>query len=121
MTILNFKTLNFITIIIVMFATAGCSLINIASYHPDIHQGNYMSTAEILKIKTGMTKYQVVQVLGTPMIKDPFGSNTWYYISSFEASHKAPTQETIKLIFNTKNVLCYIETRSSINSVKNCY
>ncbi|MGL9769519.1 MAG: outer membrane protein assembly factor BamE domain-containing protein, partial [Sodalis sp. (in: enterobacteria)] len=47
-----------------------------------------MNAADVAKINIGMTKQQVSDILGTSIMKDPFGSNTCYYISRRNLSHK---------------------------------
>jgi len=57
------------------FLTGGCSI-----YRPTIQQGNILEQDEIAKLKPGMSRRQVVFVIGTPLIKDPFNHDRWDYI-----------------------------------------
>ena len=54
---------------------SGCSV-----YRPTIQQGNILDTDQISKLKPGMSKRQVLFVMGTPLLEDPFHKNRWDYI-----------------------------------------
>ncbi len=54
---------------------AGCSI-----YQPDIQQGNVLEAEKVAKLKPGMTRRQVLFVLGSPMLKNPFERNRWDYV-----------------------------------------
>ena len=49
-------------------------------YRPDVVQGNYISESMILLLKKGQTKKQVLNILGTPLVVDPFNPNRWDYV-----------------------------------------
>lgn len=54
---------------------AGCSV-----YRPTIQQGNILDTKQVDKLKLGMSRNQVIYVMGTPLLEDPFHKNRWDYI-----------------------------------------
>ncbi|WP_395480086.1 outer membrane protein assembly factor BamE [Candidatus Curculioniphilus buchneri] len=104
---MNYKTL--IMIFLVLMIITGCSVFERVIYHPEINQGNYLTTADIAKIHIGMTKKQIVYILGTPMLKDPFGSNILYYIFRRDHGIKSIFQQTLILTFNNVDILTHIE------------
>ncbi len=55
--------------------TSGCSV-----YRPELQQGNILDLEQINKLKPGMSKRQVIYVMGTPLLQDPFHKNRWDYI-----------------------------------------
>ena len=59
---------------------SGCSLV----YRIDIPQGNYVEQKQVDKLRQGMTREQVEFVLGSPMLRDSFDPNTWYYLYEFQ-------------------------------------
>lgn len=61
---------------VLLMLTAGCSTLERVVYRPDINQGNYLAPTDVAKIRVGMTQQQVAYALGTPMMSDPFGTNT---------------------------------------------
>ncbi|OUV02534.1 MAG: hypothetical protein CBC42_07120 [Betaproteobacteria bacterium TMED82] len=52
----------------------------IKPYRIDIVQGNYITRDMVKKLEKGHSKNRVVEVLGTPLINDPFRENRWDYV-----------------------------------------
>ena len=56
--------------------TGGCV------YRIEIQQGNYVTQDQVQKLKPGMTRTEVRQALGTPLLQDVFHADRWdYYFS----------------------------------------
>ncbi len=71
-------------------AIAGCTLMisACASWLPDAHrldlqQGNTIKLKQLETIEIGMTKSEIRQIMGSPMLSDPFHSDRWDYIYLF--------------------------------------
>lgn len=101
-------------IAILTFVTVGCAKLSHVIYRPDINQGNYLTKKDIAKVHIGMTQQQVGFALGTPMLKDPFGSNVWYYVFRKEPGHKKAVQQTLTLTFNKENILTSIDDKPGL-------
>ncbi|SCZ49548.1 outer membrane protein assembly factor BamE [Thiohalomonas denitrificans] len=75
--------------IIIYFALAltlaGCA------HKLDIQQGNILTQAELAKLETGMTKRQVLFLLGSPLLTDPFHQQRWDYYYSYQPGGEAVT------------------------------
>jgi outer membrane protein assembly factor BamE len=63
---------------LVALLTAGCGVI----YRQPIYQGNLLEKSAVDQLQEGMSKQQVVTLLGTPSISDPFNQNRWDYTAS---------------------------------------
>jgi len=64
-------------------AVAGCGIpraLGIAPYRIEIQQGNFVSAELVAQLKPGMSKDQVKQLLGTPLINDIFHTERWDYL-----------------------------------------
>lgn len=107
------KTLTVAAAVVLMF-TAGCSTVERVVYRPDINQGNYLSPNDASKIHAGMTQQQVAYTLGTPMVTDPFGTNTWFYIFREQPGHEKVTQQTLTLTFDSSGVLTNIDNKPAL-------
>lgn len=107
------KTLTAAAAVLLMM-TAGCSTLERVVYRPDISQGNYLVPNDIAKIHTGMTQQQVAYTLGTPMMTDPFGTSTWFYVFRQQPGHEAVTQQTLTLTFNSSGVLTNIDNKPNL-------
>ncbi|UDG79485.1 Outer membrane protein assembly factor BamE [Candidatus Ecksteinia adelgidicola] len=99
--------------ILFLLLTTSCSSLNQIVYQPNIDQGNYLTSTDIKKIKKGMTKKEVLHILGTPMLKDLFGTQTWFYICRQQLYRKKVRQQTLSLTFNNFDVLIKINKKSS--------
>ena len=52
----------------------------ITPYRIEIVQGNVVTSEQAARIKPGLTRAQVRDVLGTPLVTDPFHGDRWDYI-----------------------------------------
>ncbi|AWK14031.1 outer membrane protein assembly factor BamE [Candidatus Fukatsuia symbiotica] len=93
------------TTLMLMILVTGCSTVEKVVYQSDINQGNYLSSTDLEKIHKGMTQQQVAYILGTPMLQDPFGTKTWFYVSRQQLGHREITQRTLTLVFDANNKL----------------
>ncbi|HGM4922246.1 outer membrane protein assembly factor BamE [Serratia nevei] len=107
------KTLTAAAVVLVML-TAGCSTFEKVVYRPDINQGNYLTSNDVAKIQKGMTQQQVAYTLGTPMLQDPFGTQTWFYVFRQQPGHEDITQQTLTLTFDSAGVLTDIQNKPAL-------
>jgi len=52
----------------------------VTPYRIDIVQGNAITREQSALLKPGLTRLQVRDILGTPLIADPFHANRWDYV-----------------------------------------
>ncbi|UTO00461.1 outer membrane protein assembly factor BamE [Serratia nematodiphila] len=107
------KTLTAAAVVLVML-TAGCSTFEKVVCRPDINQGNYLTSTDVAKIQKGMTQQQVAYTLGTPMLQDPFGTQTWFYVFRQQPGHEDITQQTLTLTFDSAGVLTDIQNKPAL-------
>ncbi|CDG47498.1 outer membrane protein assembly factor BamE [Serratia symbiotica] len=107
------KTLTAAAVVLMMLS-AGCSTFEKVAYRPDINQGNYLTPTDVAKIQKGMTQQQVAYTLGTPMLQDPFGTQTWFYVFRQQPGHEGITQQTLTLTFNSAGVLTDIQNKPEL-------
>lgn len=62
----------------IAMVTSGCGIL----YKQPIYQGNLLEKANVDQLQAGMSKQQVVLLLGTPSIADPFHHDRWDYTAS---------------------------------------
>lgn len=71
---------------------AGCI------YRMPIQQGNVLDDAQVSQLETGMTRSQVMYLLGTPMVPNGFNTDRWdyfYYIKVGRGSLTATRKLTV--------------------------
>jgi outer membrane protein assembly factor BamE (lipoprotein component of BamABCDE complex) len=78
-----------------LLASAGCGLI----YKQNIQQGNALEQEELDELYIGMNERQVLFVLGTPSIKDPFEPDRWDYVQTFSRRGGEMVMRTVTLQF----------------------
>lgn len=67
-----------LTSLLLLFALSACSVHKI-----DVQQGNVITQEMMEKLTVGMEKRQVMLLLGSPLIEDPFHSGRWDYVYSY--------------------------------------
>jgi outer membrane protein assembly factor BamE len=91
------RTLGFATLAL---SLAGCHIV----YTPDVAQGNLFdktidkNLAD--ELKPGLTKRQVLVLMGTPSVATPFDQNRWDYVSTYSHRGEKMTVNTMSLYFN---------------------
>ena len=68
-------------------------------YVPDVIQGNFISSEQYAKLQEGMTREQVRQILGTPLLASYFHSNRWDYVFEFKRAGQVMGKERRVTIF----------------------
>jgi outer membrane protein assembly factor BamE len=105
------------------FALGGCSTVDsltsglnqpaslkgfiafISPYKPDIVQGNVVTTEQISQVKPGMTRAQVKEILGSPLITDPFHADRWDYVFTLKRQGFDDQQRSFVVLFEKDQVL----------------
>src|SRR5574343_1220737 len=78
-------------------------------YVPDVVQGNFVSREQRQYLRPGMTRAQVRDVLGTPLVTSLFHADRWDYAFSIRRQGVPPQQFRLTLYFNQNDVLERIE------------
>lgn len=68
-------------------------------YKISIPQGNIITQDMVDQLRPGMTKRQVIFVMGTPLVRDPFHQDRWDYIYSFQPGGGQRAQERVSVFF----------------------
>lgn len=71
----------------------------ITPYRIDIVQGNVVTQELHARVKPGMTRQQVAEVLGTPMLTDIFHADRWDYPFTIKRQGAAPQSRTVTVHF----------------------
>ncbi len=75
--------------------SSGCGLI----YKQNIQQGNAIEQEDLDELYEGMNKRQVLFVLGTPSVMDPFHQDRWDYVQTFSRRGSDMVRRTVTLRF----------------------
>ncbi len=89
------KNLIIITILSTALFFMGCE-----PHRIDIQQGNKIKPENFALLKQGMSRKQVVFVLGSPLLKDPFHQDRWDYVYYLKPGNQPVKQSRVTLYFD---------------------
>jgi outer membrane protein assembly factor BamE len=72
----------------------------ITPYRIDIVQGNVVTEEQAARVKPGMTRDQVREILGSPMLTDIFHANRWDYVFTIKRPGTEPQRRSIVARFD---------------------
>jgi outer membrane protein assembly factor BamE len=90
---------------------AACSSLPVPQfpgvYKIPIAQGNIITQDMIDKLEPGMTPRQVIFVMGSPLVRDPFNQDRWDYVYNYQPGGGVRGQERITLYFENEQLVRY--------------
>ncbi|HEV7632879.1 MAG TPA: outer membrane protein assembly factor BamE [Steroidobacteraceae bacterium] len=87
-----------------LFGLAGCV------YRMPIQQGNFLDPPQVAQLETGMTRSQVMFLLGTPMVPTSFDTDRWdYYFSLKTRRLKSPVTRRLTVYFENDKVSRFVQ------------
>lgn len=81
-------SLTFAVPLLAMLFASGCGVV----YRQPIYQGNLLDKGAVDQLQPGMDKRQVMTLLGTPSIRDPFHQDRWDYTATRRTGRSGDTQ-----------------------------
>ncbi len=69
---------KFLILVLLTLITSGCGIL----YRQPIYQGNLLEKTAVDQLQVGMSKQQVITLLGSPSVSDPFHNQRWDYTTS---------------------------------------
>ena len=100
---------------IALAALMGLSACNLI-YKQNVQQGNALEQEDLDELYIGMNRRQVLFVLGTPSIRDPFHQDQWDYVQTFSRRGGPLIQRTVTLRFDNDALAEIIGAEDAINS-----
>lgn len=87
---------------------AGCGSVDgvshrltsaITPYRIEVVQGNFVSREQVEALQKGMTRQQVRDLLGTPLVASLFHANRWDYVFTLKRQGVEPQQRRLTVFF----------------------
>jgi outer membrane protein assembly factor BamE len=72
---------------------------SITPYKVEIVQGNFVSREQVSALKPGMSRLQVRDILGTPLVTDIFHSDRWDYVFTLNRQGVPPQDRKLTVFF----------------------
>jgi len=79
--------------------TASRTITALTPYRFDVVQGNFVSKEQVQLLQKGMSRRQVRDVLGTPLVASVFHANRWDYAFTLRRQGAEPQQRKISVFF----------------------
>src|SRR5512133_2251920 len=88
-------------------ALAGCQSLQtsenflgvVTPYRVEVVQGNVITSEQVALAKPGQTRAQVRDVLGSPLLADPFHADRWDYVFTIRRQGAAPQLRRVVVRF----------------------
>jgi outer membrane protein assembly factor BamE len=95
-----------------LLVLAGCESLQrsdsflgvITPYRIDIVQGNVITKEQIALVRPGLTRLQVRDVLGSPLLADPFHADRWDYLFTLRRPGTEPQRRSVIVWFEAERV-----------------
>ncbi|HNV09411.1 MAG: outer membrane protein assembly factor BamE [Dokdonella sp.] len=84
--------------LIALISLSGCG----ALYKLDVQQGNLFDKDQVDMLKPGMSKRQVLVIMGSPSIITPFDQDRWDYVSSIRRGRGKMESKDLVLYFENE-------------------
>jgi outer membrane protein assembly factor BamE len=99
------KSLMVSTLFLSQLTLSGCGAWWLPRAHKiEIQQGNVLPDEAVARIVEGMTRSEVIGILGEPVVSNPKNSARWDYIYSVNRSGDSPNAKRVTLIFENDRV-----------------
>ncbi|MBT9463922.1 outer membrane protein assembly factor BamE [Hydrogenophaga sp.] len=102
------RPLQVICVLAALAALSACSSVTsrmpgitslVSPYKIDILQGNVVTREQAAALQTGMTREQVRDILGSPLLASVFHADRWDYVFTFRRQGQSPQQRRLTAFF----------------------
>jgi outer membrane protein assembly factor BamE len=96
------------TVVVACAAAAGCGTFDgatqriagsITPYRVEVVQGNFVSREQVQALQPGMSRLQVREVLGTPLVTSIFHADRWDYVFTLKRQGVQPQSRRLTVFF----------------------
>ncbi len=97
------RRLTIISLCLTSFLLASCSWIH--PYQPSVQQGNILTNTQLERVRVGMSKDQVEEVLGSPVLVNTFNDNYWPYVYTYQRNGGPIIKKQLDLYFSNDRLV----------------
>ncbi len=110
-------------LLLVALGLAGCQSLQtsdnflgfITPYRVEVVQGNVVTSEQAALVKPGLNRAQVKDVLGSPLLADPFHGDRWDYVFTIRRQGAAPQLRRVIVLFKN-DLLVSVDTGGELPS-----
>ncbi|ERS90815.1 MULTISPECIES: outer membrane protein assembly factor BamE [unclassified Halomonas] len=92
------KLTRIVTLTAALVLASGCSYFGV--YKRDIPQGNLVTAEMVEQLRPGMTRDDVIYVMGRPLLEAPFDANQWDYLFYLDKAYAGVERRRVTLTFD---------------------
>ncbi|QTF92613.1 outer membrane protein assembly factor BamE [Halomonas sp. BM-2019] len=92
------KLTRIVTLSAALLMVSGCGYFGV--YKRDIPQGNLVTAEMVEQLRPGMTRDDVVYVMGRPLLEAPFDANQWDYVFRLDEAYAGVERRRVTLTFD---------------------
>lgn len=93
---------NLLAMLAISASLSSCSYFHV--HKMDIEQGNIISVEMVNRVHTGMTKAEVSDILGEPILANVFDPNRLDYVYTYRPGNGQPTEKYVTFILTNDRV-----------------
>jgi outer membrane protein assembly factor BamE len=83
---------------------AGCQHLPVG-YDIEVQQGNIISEENVKELKIGMSREQVVEIMGEPVMVNTFDNRCWDYVYTDVSRKKRFVKNKVTLVFHQNRLV----------------
>jgi outer membrane protein assembly factor BamE len=102
------RNILILTLILVSFGLSGC----IKPHVPDVQQGNVIDQSAKDSLRLGMSKNEVRNLLGDPVLVSSLSKNCWFYAYTNQINGGKVTMQNLKLCFDSNDDLASMQNNT---------
>ncbi|WP_251309238.1 outer membrane protein assembly factor BamE [Halomonas sp. NCCP-2165] len=91
------KLIKTVTLSVALTLVSGCSYFGV--YKRDLPQGNLVEQSTVERLQPGMSRSQVRQLMGSPLLEAPFDADQWDYVFRLDKAYGGVEQRRVTLTF----------------------
>ncbi|MGE4532579.1 outer membrane protein assembly factor BamE [Halomonas sp.] len=92
------KLTRIVTLTAALVLASGCSYFGV--YKRDIPQGNLVTAEMVEQLRPGMTRDDVIYVMGRPLLEAPFDADQWDYLFYLDKAYAGVERRRVTLTFD---------------------
>jgi len=86
---------------------SSCSYVQV--HKMEVEQGNIISANRVKQLHIGMSREEVLALMGKPQLANVYGGHTMTYIYTYQLGSAKPTQERVILTLDKRDRVISIE------------
>lgn len=91
------KLIKTVTLSVALTMVGGCSYLGV--YKRDLPQGNLVTQDMVAQLQPGMSRVEVKQIMGSPLLEAPFNADQWDYVFRLDEAYGGVDQRRVTLTF----------------------